>query len=138
MSSEHKHYSFLAHHFSSMVQQTSARKLEMWLFISQEILFFWPFCCLLLHPNGISRGRDNCTQNHEHSPGYSQRCGPFFEFSHHESMRTPSMMQKVHTIHCLSSAHHSVWTGLWQPKHQNKHITWRQVFYQGSFLVLMP
>jgi cytochrome c oxidase subunit III len=36
-SSENK---FLAHHFHSMKQQTSAEKLGMWLFLAQELLFF--------------------------------------------------------------------------------------------------
>jgi cytochrome c oxidase subunit III len=31
---------FLAHHFHSMKQQTSAEKLGMWLFLAQELLFF--------------------------------------------------------------------------------------------------
>jgi cytochrome c oxidase subunit III len=40
VSGAHAENKFLAHHFHSMKQQTSAEKLGMWLFLAQEVLFF--------------------------------------------------------------------------------------------------
>lgn len=41
----HNHPSYLAHHFKSMDQQTSAGKLGMWVFMAQELLFFSGLFC---------------------------------------------------------------------------------------------
>jgi cytochrome c oxidase subunit 3 len=43
---EHAHHPhYLAHHFKSMDQQTSAGKLGMWIFMGQELLFFSGLFC---------------------------------------------------------------------------------------------
>jgi cytochrome c oxidase subunit 3 len=45
-SEEHNHHpDYLAHHFKSMDQQTSAGKLGMWIFMGQELLFFSGLFC---------------------------------------------------------------------------------------------
>lgn len=46
MSDDHQnHPPYLAHHFKSMDQQTSAGKLGMWVFMAQELLFFSGLFC---------------------------------------------------------------------------------------------
>jgi cytochrome c oxidase subunit 3 len=42
---DHTHPAYLAHHFKTMDQQTSSGKLGMWVFMSQELLFFSGLFC---------------------------------------------------------------------------------------------
>ena len=61
MADHPSHPPYLAHHFKSMDQQTSSGKLGMWIFMSQEILFFSGLFCAyayvrFMYPDAVVEG----------------------------------------------------------------------------------